>query len=268
MLAGVIGWPVEHSRSPAIHLAAAAATGVDLAYTRFAVAPGDGERAAAAMRPLGIRGLSVTMPHKEAVMGACDELTESAKRLGAVNHLTNSDGTIVGNNTDGDGFVLGFEHTTGRSLAGQTVAVFGSGGASRAIIDGCARAGVAKIHVIARSTDRAGIAAAVAPQVAVVSSFEVLAETDVAINATPVGMDQTAGAGKLAFSVETLRDDAAVVDIVYSPLETPLIFAARERKLVAVDGLAMLAGQASAQFATWTGREPPLDVLIRAAHND
>ena len=96
MLAGVIGWPVEHSRSPAIHLAAAAATGVDLDYTRFAVPPGDGARAVAAMRPLSIRGLSVTMPHKEAVIPGCDELTPAAERLGAVNHLTNTDGVIVG----------------------------------------------------------------------------------------------------------------------------------------------------------------------------
>ena len=267
MLAGVIGWPVEHSRSPAIHLAAANATGVDLDYTRFAVAPGDGARAVEAMRPLGIRGLSVTMPHKEAVISACDELTPAAERLGAVNHLTNTDGVIVGNNTDGDGFVLGFEHTTGEAVAAKSVLVYGSGGAARAIIDGCARAGATSIGVVARSSERAATAAAVAPEVATVVGLEDLGQANIVVNATPIGMAETHGAGQLAFAVDDLQNDAVVVDIVYSPLDTPLLVAARARGLTAVNGLAMLAGQASSQFSAWTGSVPPLETLIRAAQD-
>lgn len=265
MLAGVIGWPVEHSRSPAIHGAAAAATGVDLDYTRFPVAPGDGARAVAAMRPLGIRGLSVTMPHKEAVIDGCDELTPAAQRLNAVNHLTNTDGKIVGNNTDGHGFVLGFESVTSRVIDGAHIAVFGSGGAARAIIDGCARAGASAVTVVARNEDRARSAAALAPDVATVGVVESLGEADVVVNATPLGMAGTSSEGALAFAVDHLKDETVVVDIVYSPLETPLLVASRSRGLATVDGLAMLAGQASSQFEAWTGVAPPLDVMIRAA---
>ena len=201
-------------------------------------------------------------------MSACDELSPSAQRLGAVNHLTNTDGTIVGNNTDGDGFVLGFEHTTGETLQGKTVAVYGSGGAARAIIDGCARAGASRIQVVARSAERAEIAASVSPEVAAVATVAALADAELVVNATPIGMAETPGEGRLAFPVAEFRDDAAVVDIVYSPLDTPLLVAARERKLLAVDGLAMLAGQASAQFTAWTGESPPLEVLIHAARGD
>jgi len=104
MLAAVIGWPVEHSRSPAIHNAAAQAAGVDLVYTAMPVRPGDGAAAARSMRTLGLRGLSVTMPHKGDVIEALDTITPVADKLGAVNHITNTDGHLVGNNTDGDGF--------------------------------------------------------------------------------------------------------------------------------------------------------------------
>ena len=266
MLAGVIGWPVEHSRSPQIHQAAARATDVELDYTRFPVRPGDGARAARAMVPLGLRGLSVTMPHKEEVMAACDELSDSAKRLQAVNHLTNDDGVIVGNNTDGDGFVSGFEFVTGSAMSGRTVAVMGSGGAARAIIDGCSTAGAASIAVIARSDERAAIAAALSP-VAAPAGHDALGEVDIVVNATPVGMAHTDAEGKVALDVEVLRPAAVVVDIVYSPLETPLLVEARSRGLKTVDGLAMLAGQAAVQFSRWTGIAPPLDVLIEAATN-
>ena len=219
------------------------------------------------MRPLGIRGLSVTMPHKEDVISACDELTKSARRLNAVNHLTNSDGVIVGNNTDGDGFVLGFEHVTGEQIEGRRIAVFGSGGAARAIIEACARAGASGVDVIARSPERASVAAVLAGPAGRVTSVDALSNADVAVNATPVGMLETAAADAVPFEVGALSSSAIVVDIVYNPLETRLLANARRRGLRVVDGLAMLAGQASAQFATWTGVEPPLAVMMAAAHD-
>lgn len=264
MLAGVIGWPVEHSRSPQIHTAAARACGVDLAYVRFPVRPGEGAHAARSMVPLGIRGLSVTMPHKEAVIDACDELTVAAQRLNAVNHLTNDDGRIVGNNTDGAGFVAGFEFVTNEEMAGKQVVVFGSGGAARAIVDGCARAGAASVGVIGRSPSRAESAASVAESARVVreGAFEY---ADVVVNATPVGMQGSPSEGESPFDVSRLRPSAIVVDIVYSPLVTPLLEAASKRGLRCVDGLAMLAGQAAEQFRQWTGVLPPLGELVTAA---
>ncbi len=265
MLAGVIGWPVEHSRSPAIHLAAAQATGAPLLYTAFPVPHGQGARAAAACRTLGIRGLSVTMPHKHDVIAALDELSETARRLDAVNHITNTNGVLVGNNTDGDGFVRGYEHATGDSLTDQRIAVIGSGGAARAVIDACVRAGAA-VDVIARSQSRAVEAASLGGKQGRVASVADLRHADVVVNATPVGMDGTPQAGNVAADVSVLRSTCVVVDIVYHPLETPLLLSARARDLRVVDGLAMLAGQAAEQFEAWTGAAAPLDVMIEAAY--
>ena len=263
-LAAVIGSPVEHSRSPAIHNAAAAATGADLVYTALPVAPGNAAAAVHAMRTLGIRGLSVTMPHKADVIDAVDELTPVAATLGAVNHLTNTGGHVVGNNTDGEGFVIGLQHHR-VALSGAHVGVFGAGGAARAIILACASAG-ADVSVVARDPARALAAAEIATD-ATVRDGDVWPEVDIAVNATPVGMatSDNPEPASTPFAVDRLKASCVVVDIVYTPLETALLSAARSRSLVAIDGLAMLAGQAAAQFEAWTGKQAPLDVMMAAA---
>ena len=261
----MIGWPVEHSRSPAIHNAAAKAAGVDLVYTALPVKPGDAAEAITAVRTLGLRGLSVTMPHKEAVIDSLDELTPVVKTLGAVNNVTNTDGHLVGNNTDGEGFRIGLEHH-GVTLAGAVVGVAGSGGAARAIIHACAEAG-ADVVVVARNSERAQIAAAVGGASARVGTSSDFAGVDIAVNATPLGMatNDPATVSAVPFDVSHLAAQAAVVDIVYNPLETALLAAARARDLKTVDGLAMLVGQAAAQFYGWTGVEAPFDVMVKAA---
>ena len=264
-LAAVIGWPVEHSRSPAIHNAAAQATGADLVYTAFAVEPGNAVAAIDAMRTLGIRGLSVTMPHKEAVIPALDEITPVARALGAVNHITNSNGHLVGNNTDGEGFLIGLSHH-GVTVEGKTVAVVGSGGAARAIIHAVADAG-GNVVVIARNPDRAANAAAVGGANASVGSAGDIEAADIAVNATPLGMatsDPTTVTA-MPFDPSMLSTSSVVVDIVYNPLETALLAQSRARGLQGVDGLAMLVGQAAAQFVAWTGLDAPFDVMMRAA---
>ena len=264
-LAAVIGWPVEHSRSPAIHNAAAQAVGADLVYTALGVSPGAGVDAVAAMRTLGLRGMSVTMPHKQDVMAALDEITPVAQALGAVNHITNSDGHLVGNNTDGEGFLLGLDHH-GVAVDGLTVGVIGAGGAARAIIHACANAG-ANVVVIARNPDRAASAAAVGGATARVGSLEDLHALDMAVNATPVGMASNDPATSTAtpFDPHVLRPGAVVVDIVYNPLETALLAQSRRCGLQCIDGLAMLVGQAAAQFETWTGYDAPFGVMMEAA---
>lgn len=260
----MIGFPVEHSLSPRIHLAAARATGVDLAYEAIPVHPDEVADAIATMRSDDIRGYSVTMPHKESVIPFLDELTPAAAALGAVNHITNTDGWLVGNNTDGDGFVLGLLHSAATPVSDKTCGVIGSGGAARAIVDACGRHGAADVVVVARSAERAQTAASLAGEVGRVGSHDDLAGCDIVVNATPIGMAHTDGEGKLPCDVESLSSHAVVVDIVYNPLETPLLATARQAKMSAVNGVSMLVGQAGEQFSTWTGVPAPLAEMFEA----
>jgi len=261
----VIGYPVAHSRSPAIHNAAARALGIDLEYTAIAVLSDELEAAIAEMRIAGFRGLSVTMPHKEAVIAHLDELTAAATELGAVNHITNTDGHLVGNNTDGEGFLLGLAHEHGLDVANRSIGVVGSGGAARAIIRASALAGASKIAVIARNPGRAAVAASVGAGKATPAGHDTLPDLEIVVNATPLGMRGTAGEALQPFDVHALNSAAVVVDIVYDPVETKLLREARSRGLVGINGLSMLAGQAAAQFEAWTGTAPPLAVMVDAA---
>ena len=245
-------------------MAAAKAAGVHLEYTAIEVEPGDALNALARMRSDNIRGYSVTMPHKEAVIPGLDELTSSASALGAVNHITNTNGHLVGNNTDGDGFVLGYEHAGGRPISGANVCVLGSGGAARAIIEACHSHGAAEVVVIARSPDRANVAAQLAADRGRVGSQIDLGSCDVLVNATPIGMAETPQAGELAADVSLLPTTATVADIVYNPLDTPLLQAASQRGLQTVGGVTMLVGQAAKQFSAWTGVEAPLSAMFAA----
>ncbi len=265
-VAGLIGWPVAHSRSPAMHNAAYRALGIDLVYVAFAVAPDRSVAAVAAMRTLSLRGLSVTMPHKAAVITALDEVSPRATDLGAVNCITNADGTLIGDNTDGAGFLAGYEHDVGESVVGKRVAIIGAGGAARAIAEACGQAKAQRVGILNRTRDRAETAAALAGDAGSVLPDEAaLAEFDVVVNATPVGMADSAGATPL--DVSRLADEAVVVDIVYDPIETELLRQARGRGLRAHGGLAMLAGQAALQIEAWTGQRPDLDALIAAAQD-
>lgn len=264
LVAGVIGWPVKHSMSPTIHTAAARAVGVSLTYSAIEVEPGATRSAIELMRRDNIRGYSVTMPHKEAVVEHLDELTPAAQVLGAVNHITNTDGHLVGNNTDGDGFVLGLRHASGQPVKGQSIGVVGSGGAARAIIDACYRFGASEVVVVARSHERGSQAAALAHGRGRCTDITALSECDIVVNATPVGMAETAYDGEIPFDIALVDRTATVVDIVYNPLETPLLSASRERGISTVGGLAMLVGQAAEQFTAWTGVPAPLDAMFDA----
>jgi len=259
---GLIGHPVAHSVSPAILNAAYAAAGLDWAYVAFDVAPGAAGDALVAMRALGVRGLSVTMPHKDDVFAAVDELTDRARAIGAVNCVSRVGDRLVGDNTDGRGLLLSLLDDPCVDVAGLAVGVVGAGGAARSIVSACAEAGAARVVVVNRTESKAATTVAVAPGVALVGSIADLAECDVLINATSVGMGDDPA---LAVPIEVLRAGHVVVDIVYHPLDTPLLRAARQVGATAVDGLGMLVGQAALAFATWTGQVAPLDEMRRAA---
>jgi shikimate dehydrogenase len=264
-VAGVIGTPIRHSRSPAIHNAGFAAAGLDWVFCAFEVPRGGGAAALAAVRALGFGGLSVTMPHKHDAARACDELTPEASVLDAVNTVVpRADGGLLGASTDGEGFLRsvrdhGIDPGSGSAL------VLGAGGAARAIALALAGAG-AQVTVAARRPEAAEAAAAVAPGVRAAP----LAGCDPAgfalvVNATPVGMQ---GEAWELFAPERLNPGQFVVDTVYHPMETPLLAAARARGVPCANGLGMLVHQAALAFELWTGVDAPLDAMRAAAERE
>jgi shikimate dehydrogenase len=265
-VAAVIGSPVRHSLSPAIHNAAFAAAGLDWVYVAFEVAPGQAVDALDAMRTLGLAGLSVTMPHKEAVAAAVDRLDPAASALAAVNTVVvDRHGALVGHNTDGAGFVDSLRADGGVEPRGRRVVVLGAGGAARAVVDALARAGASEVVVVNRTAARAEVAAALAGPVGRVGSAVDVSDADVVVNATSVGMAGVGADAELAVDPDRLRAGQVVVDLVYHPLDTPLLRAARAAGAVGVDGLGMLVHQAALQQLLWTGHSPDVAVMRAAA---
>lgn len=260
-VAAVIGSPVKHSLSPALHNAAFAAAGVDWVYTAFEVASGEAVRALDAMRALGLGGLSVTMPHKEAVADGVDALDPAAAALHSVNTVVRSpEGLLVGHSTDGAGFVASLVEAD-VEVAGRSVAVLGAGAAARAVIDALARAGAATVTVVNRSIDRAEHAAALAGTAGRVGIAADVAGADIVVNATSVGM----ASDELPIDAKLLHAGQVVADLVYHPLETALLAAAAAAGARTVDGLGMLVHQAALQQQLWLGSLPDTAVMRAAA---
>jgi shikimate dehydrogenase len=267
-VAAVIGDPVRHSLSPVLHNAAFAALGLDWAYVALPVAAGQGRAAVEAMRVLGIEGLSVTMPHKADVAGAVDRLSAVAERLEAVNTVVRVGARLVGESTDGDGFMDALRADHGFDPAGRRCLVLGSGGAARAVVLALAGAGAAGVVVAARTPGRARQAAALAGPVGRVGDVAEAGEAEVVVNATPVGMaggPEAPLALPLGLDPGLLGPGQVVVDLVYRPAVTPLVAAARARGAMAANGLGMLVNQAARQFRMWTALDPPLEAMSAAA---
>jgi len=273
VLAGVMGWPVAHSLSPALHGHWLAAHGIDGAYLPLPVAPDDVAAVLAAMPKMGFRGCNVTVPHKEAALAACTRVDDVARRIGAVNTIVfDEDGMAQGSNTDAFGFMANL--TAGASRWNPRAApavVLGAGGAARAVVAALADAGVPEIRLVNRTRDRAEQVAAslgtadVGARIAVGDwdrRADLLADAGLLVNTTTLGM---AGKGALEISLDRLPAQALVNDIVYVPLETPLLAAARLRGNPAVDGLGMLLHQARPGFQAWFGVLPEVTAGLRAA---
>lgn len=251
--AGVIGWPIAHSRSPLIHRFWLEALGINGDYARFAVRPEKLEEAIRALPALGIRGVNVTVPHKIRIMPFLDHVEPVAAGIGAVNTVVaEPDGRLVGTNTDMAGFMA--------PLAGkapETALVIGAGGAARAILMGLKGAGVRHVTVMNRSVGKAraliddlGISGAAVPPA------EAAPPADLLVNASSLGMT---GQPPLRLDLSALPDSAIVYDIVYAPLETELLASARARGLAVIDGLEMLVGQAAVAFERFYGAPAPRD---------
>lgn len=259
-LAAVIGAPVRHSLSPTIHNAAFEHGLLDWRMVAFEVTAGSGADAVRSMATLGIGGLAVTMPHKADVAAAVDEVDPAARALDSVNTVVlRPDGSTFGASTDGAGFVNAVG-AAAIELAGRRVVMLGAGAAGRSIVDALGRAGVADIAVINRTPDKAEAAAALAPM-ARVGTIDDIDGAGLLINTTPVGMGTDAN----PVDASRLRPDLAVADIVYHPIDTALLTAARRLDAPTVDGLAMLIEQARLQQQLWTGALPDAARMRAAA---
>jgi len=274
---GVIGDPISHSWSPMLHNAAFDALGLDWVSVAFPVGAGRADEALTGMRALVIAGLSVTMPHKEQAFRCVDEATEVARLLGAVNCVTRrADGTLVGDSTDGDGFLAALRRGAGFEPAGKRCLVVGAGGAARAVVLALARAGAAEVVVLNRTPARGEAAAALAGAAGRVGTGADVAGADLVVQATPLGMAGRPGAGagagagaadELPIDPEQLRAGQVVTDLVYHPLHTPVLRAAERRGATVVTGLGMLVHQAALALGHWTGVAVPVEAMWAVARH-
>jgi shikimate dehydrogenase len=268
LLAGVIGWPIGHSRSPRIHGHWCRRYGIAGHYIPVAVAPENLASALSALACLGFKGVNVTIPHKEAVLSLASEVTEIAGKIGAANTLTfRNDGSFRADNTDAYGFRQNVRQAfpdwrpeTGAAL------VLGAGGASRAVVQSLLDDGVPEIRIANRSRDRAealrhhfGARVASLPWD---EAAEHAQDAVTIVNTTALGM---AGQAPLVLDLSKARIEAVVTDIVYEPLRTPFLEAAERQGFRTVDGLGMLLHQAAPGFRTWFGTDPLVDGDLRRA---
>lgn len=253
--AEVIGDPIAHSKSPLIHNFWLETLGIDGAYRAAHVTP-DGLAAYFEKRRTdpAWRGCNVTIPHKESALDHVEDRGDLRTSIGAINTVLGEEGALIGTNTDAAGF---YAPISGLDLQGADVAVIGAGGAARAVLFALKRAGVASTALLNRTPIKgAGLLAAFGLKGDALPLDAPLPPVELLVNASPLGM---AGQPPLALDLDPLPDDAVVYDLVYAPLETELLAAARQRELATVDGLEMLIGQAAIAFELFFGQAPPRD---------
>lgn len=263
-VAGVMGWPVGHSRSPRLHGYWLERYAIDGAYVPLPVTPENLAPAVRGLAALGFAGANLTIPHKEAVMPLLDAVDETARRIGAVNTIVvGPDGELAGSNTDAYGFIenLRAGAPAWRAVSGPAV-IIGAGGAAKAVAVALADAGVPDIRIVNRTEARArALAEAIgASTVAWEARRAALDGAALVVNASALGMT---GQPPLDLDLSPLPESAVVNDIVYAPLETPLLAAARARGNPVVDGIGMLLHQGRPGFRAWFGVDPAVDDALR-----
>ncbi len=298
-ICGIFGCPLEHSFSPAMQNAAFKAAGLDYIYLPFVVAPGQLVVAVEAIRTLGLAGVNVTIPHKEAALSLLDELSGEARLIGAVNTIVNRAGRLYGDNTDGRGFLRSLKEEAAFIPAGKTALILGAGGAARAVAAQLALAGVKKLILSNRSSRRAvdlagyiakntGVKAQTAPWPENKSETlpgALLQEADLVVQATSIGMHRSnlrngpilrggfAGGEKNILQTVPLpfhlfRTGQVAYDLVYNPLETVFLKKAGQAGAVTVSGLGMLLYQGALSFEMWTGEPAPVEVMKKALQKE
>ena len=264
-LAGIAGWPVAHSLSPALHGYWIAEHKLDAAYMPLPIRSENFAAALAVLPKLGFRGINVTLPHKEAAFELTTDHDASARATGAVNTILFEDGRLIGRNTDVLGFSTALRERVPESLVGKTAVVLGAGGAARAVVGALLSVGLARVNVVNRTSEKAqSLVQLFGPSVTAMAwkdASAALLRADALVNATSLGM---IGQPPLEIDLGLLSPQAVVADIVYRPLETPLLQQATRRGLRAIDGLGMLMHQAQPGFAAWFGVEPKVTPKLRA----
>jgi shikimate dehydrogenase len=268
-LYGIFGYPVEHTFSPGMHNAAFKKLNMDSCYVPFAVDPADLGGAVKAIVPLGIRGLNITVPHKEKVIAYLDGLSEEARLIGAVNTIQIANGKMIGHNTDGRGFIRSLREDAGFQPDGKTILLIGSGGAARAVGFSLALAGAGKIALydvdagkaLALARDMRKKTGREADAVDAGSLARAAETADCLINATPLGLRKN---DPLPLRKEHLRKHHLVCDLVYNPPETPFLKAAKDRGARRLPGIGMLLYQGVIAFELWTGVSAPVTVMKKA----
>jgi shikimate dehydrogenase len=260
-LAGITGWPVSHSRSPRLHGFWLDRYGIDGAYVPLPIDPAHFPAAIKGLMLSGFAGVNCTIPHKEAAFAVCDTITDSARRAGAVNTLVFDNGRITGSNTDGWGLLENLRASGVNPAAGPAL-ILGAGGSARAVAAVLLDLGV-NTTIANRTRTRAEAIARELPGLRVIdwdNHDHALPDQALLVNTTSLGM---AGQPPLQIDLDRAAPGLTVTDIVYVPLETPLLVAARARGLTAVDGLGMLLYQAVPGFRAWFGADPAVDDDLR-----
>jgi len=260
---GIIGSPVDHSLSPCMHNAAFKELGINAVYGAFDVPKEKLESAVAGIKSLGIKGVSVTIPHKEAVMNYLDEISASAQSIGAVNTLINENGRLLGENTDWIGVREAFLKS-GTEVQAKKVVVIGAGGAARAVVYALKSLGAGEILIYNRTFERAKELAESIGGKAIPWEELKSAEGDIIVQTTSVGLKEW----KSPVDEDVIKRFKVAMDIVYLPLKTKFLTLASRCGLKTIDGLQMLLYQGVEQFKLWTGVEPPVEVMEKAVYQE
>ena len=269
---GIIGHPIGHSISPVFQQAALDAIGFDGVYQPWDVAPGAVGEFIASLRAPGTLGINVTVPHKESVIPFLDEVDDWAATAGAVNTIVNRDGRLTGHNTDGIGFLRALREGAGFEPQDQAVLVLGAGGSARGVVYALAQAGAARLTIANRTLERAQRLAQIsadsgvpAQAIALSDAPNAAANAALIVNCTSMGMVHGPDETGSPLSTADIPPAALVNDLVYNPLETPLLREAARAGAAVLGGIQMLVYQGAASFEMWTGQPAPAPVMLEAA---
>lgn len=270
-LLGVIGFPVSHSFSPLMHNAAIAHLKVDYAYLPFPIAPSELEQAIAGFTAVGLRGFNITIPHKRAIMPLLDEISETAKVIGAVNTVWREGDQWRGTNTDAAGFLAPLK-ALDRNWTDRPALILGNGGAAQAVAVACAQLGCPEVRVAGRLPDKLETFSeswAASPEISARLRLIKWAEIDeylpaagLVVNATPIGMNPRAWASPLDEQQVGLMGGSAIAyDLIYTPRPTQFLQQASDAGLTAIDGLEMLVQQGAAALEIWLKQPAPVEIM-------